>query len=436
MNNIFTYIKNNKKQVAIGLSSALLLFLLIILALRGCSDGKSVSNGDNATGTSGASEASDGNTSESADPDELMAAGIDDVLSPTEEETKLSEYLEAVSLSLEDQSDEENADSEDDDTDEYSNLAIATVDNYVNVRTEPNTSSEIVGKMYDEAVAEILEETEGEDGLWYKVVSGDVEGYIKAEYFVRGDEVASHIDDYIIKYAVVKCDRLNIRKEPSTDSERIGYALYGEALQYLEDDGEWVKIWYTSDKEGYVSKEYVNIEESFIYAKTVEQEEEATVEEEEREERQEVTEETAPEVTETTVVEEVTSVSYSTNSELRSAIVNYALNYVGNRYVHGGQSLETGTDCSGFTCLILKQFGYSVARTPQGQYTGAGRAVTYDELQPGDIVCYSSNGSTCTHVAFYIGNGQIVHAANSRKGVIVSDINYMKSIIGYRNVLD
>jgi len=128
--------------------------------------------------------------------------------------------------------------------------------------------------------------------------------------------------------------------------------------------------------------------------------------------------------------------NYATVSELRSAVVDYAMQYLGSRYVHGGQSLATGTDCSGFTCYVYAAFGYSLSRTPQGQYTSAGKEIGMEQIQPGDIICYSSNGSTCTHVGLYIGNGQIVHAANSRKGVITSNYDYDGVILGVRSIVD
>ena len=83
----------------------------------------------------------------------------------------------------------------DEEADEYSNFAIADVDKYVNVRTEPNTDSEIVGRMYDGAVAQIQEEVDGEDGKWLLVTSGNLNGYIKAEYFIYGDDAVAVIDD-------------------------------------------------------------------------------------------------------------------------------------------------------------------------------------------------------------------------------------------------
>ena len=316
--------------------------------------------------------------------------------------------------------------------DEYANLAIADVTNYVNVRKEPNTESEIVGKIYDGAVAQIVS-VAGEQDDWFQVISGNVEGYIKAEFFIYGDEASTVIDEYVTRYAVVQADRLNVREKPSTEEKRIGYIDHGEKVKMLENLGEWLKIAYTTGKEGYVAAEYVTIQEEFLYAKTLEEERAEIAAKKALEERMKAQESEAPENLTQAVFPET---SYTSNEELRRAIVDYALQYVGSNYVHGGTSLATGTDCSGFTCFVYADFGYSISRTPSGQYSGAGRSIDYSEIQPGDIICYSSNGGkSCTHVGLYIGDGQIVHAANSRKGVITSAADY-SPIIGIRNVID
>ena len=99
------------------------------------------------------------------------------------------------------------------------------------------------------------------------------------------------------------------------------------------------------------------------------------------------------------------------------------MQYVGNRYVPAGQSLAGGTDCSGFTCYVYRDFGYSLSRTPSGQMQTAGRSIDLANAQPGDIICYGY-GAGCSHVAIYIGNGQIVHASTSKTGIIVSSASY------------
>ncbi|MDE5801805.1 MAG: C40 family peptidase [Lachnospiraceae bacterium] len=355
------------------------------------------------------------------------------------------------------------------DEDEYANLAIADVNRYVNVRNMPSTDGEIVGKLYDGSVAQILA-LAGENDEWFQVVSGNVEGYVKAEFFIYGDEAAAVIDDYVIRYVTVQADRLNVRREPDINADRIGYITRGESVSLLEDCGEWLKVQYTEQKAGYVSAEYVIVTEAFIYAKSIEEEQAELAARRELAERARAEEaarqaaaaaagqEGLPAEQDTAALGEqpadgdslqsadeaaamgesvdLAGQTYADNGELRAAIVEYAMQYLGNVYVHGGKSLDSGTDCSGFTCFIYADFGYSISRTPSGQLSSAGRGIDYSEIQPGDIICYSSNGGrSCTHVGLYIGDGQIIHAANSRKGVIISNADY-STIMGVKNVID
>lgn len=329
----------------------------------------------------------------------------------------------------------ETANESDEEADEYSNFAIADVDKYVNVRTQANTDSEIVGRMYDGAVAQIQEEVDGEDGKWLLVTSGNLNGYIKAEYFIYGDDAVAVIDDYIDRYAVVKADCLNIRENPDIESKRIGYALTGEKLKLTgkAGDEEWINVNYADDKTGFVSADYVSVVEEFIYAKTMD---EIKAEEEEQKKllaRQKEDEKQKPENVTITETEQPATAQYAASGDLRNDIVNFALQYVGCPYVHGGNSLTNGTDCSGFTSLVYANFGYGLSRTPSGQLSSNGRSVSLDEIQPGDIVCYGK--IKCTHVGIYIGDGQIVHAANPRKGIVVYNVGY-DNILGVKNVID
>jgi len=110
----------------------------------------------------------------------------------------------------------------------------------------------------------------------------------------------------------------------------------------------------------------------------------------------------------------------------REEIVDFALQFVGNPYVWGGTSLTNGADCSGFVLSVLGEFGYSLPRVAADQYNASTKK-DISALEPGDLVFY---GSGITHVALYIGDGQIVHAANSRLGIIVSDITWMNPVAG------
>ena len=345
---------------------------------------------------------------------------------------------------------------------EYADLAIANVDKYVNVRDLPSTDGKILGKIYNGAVAHVIE-TAGEENDWFHVTSGSVEGYIKAEYFIYGNEAAEVIEDYVTRYAVIKVTRLNVRKEATTESKRIGYLNQGEKAKIVENLGDWLKVEYSEGQTGYVSAEFADVTEEFTYAISIEEERAEIARQKALEERKRQEEAKAAEIKamqeraaaeaaqaaaggdvgqaggdagQATTQEITPAADYSTNQELRDSLVEYALQFVGNPYVNGGNSLTDGTDCSGFTKLIYAEYGYSLGRTPASQLSSAGRSIDYSEIQKGDVICYSSNGGkSCTHVAIYIGDGMIVHAANSRKGICTQKALY-STIMGVKNIID
>ena len=112
----------------------------------------------------------------------------------------------------------------------------------------------------------------------------------------------------------------------------------------------------------------------------------------------------------------------ASDSSVGQEIANYAVQFVGNPYVYGGTSLTNVTDCSGFTQSVMANFGIYIARTAADQAYG-GTSVSVSDIQPGDLLFYS-DGSGISHVALYIGGGQIVHAATESQGIIISSYNY------------
>ena len=102
-------------------------------------------------------------------------------------------------------------------------------------------------------------------------------------------------------------------------------------------------------------------------------------------------------------------------------IVEYAKQFIGNPYVYGGTSLTRGTDCSGFVMGVYRHFGVSLPRTSYSMRR-VGTAVSYSDIQPGDIVCYSG------HVGIYAGNGKIVNAIDEQRGINLSNATYKKII--------
>ncbi|MDE7283817.1 MAG: C40 family peptidase [Lachnospiraceae bacterium] len=108
-------------------------------------------------------------------------------------------------------------------------------------------------------------------------------------------------------------------------------------------------------------------------------------------------------------------------------IAEFACKWIGNPYVAGGTSLTNGADCSGFVQSVYKEYGYNLPRTSYSQ-SQVGRSVPYSEAEPGDIIYYGG------HVAIYIGNGQIVHAATARTGIVTQSATY-RSIITVRRIV-
>lgn len=280
---------------------------------------------------------------------------------------------------------------------EYGDLAIADVNNYVNIRSEANTNSKVLGKLYRNGTAKILE-TEGD---WLKIKSGNVTGYIKSDYLITGSEVYDMVDKVKTKLATVNANVLNVRAKASTNSSILTKIPKGDKLEVLQEDNDWIKV-SVGSKVGFVSADYVNVKTDFKQAISIEEEQERLRLEKEKQEAE---------------------VNKAVSS-LRQQIVNYALRFKGNPYRWGGTSLTRGADCSGFTQSVFKKFGIYIPRTSRAQ-ANSGRRVSMDNIQPGDLIFYTKNGRI-NHVVIYIGNGKVIGAASRKEGITIKNYNYRK----------
>lgn len=294
---------------------------------------------------------------------------------------------------------------------EYADIAIAQVDNYVNVRDAAGEEGNVVGKLYNNSAATV-EATEGD---WYKITSGNVTGYVKSEFVVRdNEELAKQVSRRV---ATVHTETLFVRTEPTTESDVLGMVPDLEELTVTDEsvDG-WTKV-SIEEGEGYVSNDYVNKSIEFVTAESKEEEEARLAKEEADRKAAQAAARRAAEKSNSSGGGQVMYAS-GNGSEMGRAVANYALQFVGNPYVYGGTSLTNGADCSGFVMSVYANFGVSLPHSSAADRNVGAAVNGLANAQPGDLVCYSG------HVALYIGNGQIVHASTSKTGIIVSNASY------------
>ena len=298
----------------------------------------------------------------------------------------------------------------------YSRLGVATkVDTYLNVRKKPSENSKIVGKMTKNAGCHIYKIKKG----WAKMVSGNVTGWVKAKYLVT-DEKAEKAATKVGRECVeIKTNSLRVRALPTTDAPIYSVVSEGEEFVIRENNlttefvekvlkkqkiskeaikraggmdainadlANWVCVT-VDDDYAFVAKEFV--EEQYSLKRAVK-------------------------------VGTVSASSSDGVSEGQASIVEYAKQFLGNRYVWGGASLTHGTDCSGFTMSLYAKYGHSLPHNAAAQ-AGVTRKVS--SPKPGDLFFYS-NGSRINHVAMYIGSGLVIHASNPSDGIKISNAYY------------
>ena len=303
---------------------------------------------------------------------------------------------------------------------EYSNIAIAQVNEYLNIRSQANAEAEVVGKLYNNNAAIVLEMVDG----WYKITSGSVTGYVYAEYVVVGDEALCK--SVSKRVGTVTAGALKFRNAPSLDSDVYTLLIAGKQVTVLDES---IAGWYQitdGNYTGYASSEYITVETKYDHAESREEEAArlaAEAEARRKEEERWLAEQQALQAQKEAAANKTYQPPSGSNGQ---AVADYACQFIGNPYVWGGESLTQGADCSGFVKAIYAQFGFDLPHSSYGlRYVGY--AVSVGEMIPGDIVCYSG------HVGIYIGNGQIVHASNRRGGIKISNYTY-QPVVAVRRI--
>ena len=354
-------------------------------------------------------------------------------------------------------------------------LAVAMPNVYLNIHTDASLCSEVVGKLYSNDVAKIIQDNGGD---WVKIKSGKLVGYVLGEYLVKDDE-AQLLSELVKKNVAVVDNRDNEVKVHRNKSEKnvLMTVSLGEQIQVEENMDEetdgWIEV-STENGKGYVKAAEVSVQDSYPVAETVEEQQErienATVKDiaddaqmkadkasevaqaaaEKAEEAASIIEDEDAEHTKAdekaaetaqAVAEKAQAAADNTQvaadtakeemlnhgAETGQAVADFAMQFVGNPYVWGGSSLTHGTDCSGFTMAVYSNFGVGL---PHYDASQRGYGIGIDSLsdaRPGDLICFYG------HVGIYIGDGMMVHASNARDGIKVSRADY-RAIAAIRRI--
>ncbi len=349
------------------------------------------------TESSSSKESEDESDSDAEDEVEESVEETETETDEAESSEDTAEYAAAV----ESEEAEEEYDPRESVWDHYPNLGVISAPNYLHIRTEPSLDGEIIGILFNMSGVNLLDVSE--DGEWYHIVSNGIEGYINAEFVITGDEAKQLAYENAFPAVTVNAEVLNVREEPNTDSTILTQIIAGSLYEVIEEtNDEWLKIVIGSDIEGYVAREFVTydyaLEDAVAYSETTEEEEE-------------------------------------TINPVRLELVNNAMQYLGGTYVWGGTTLGVGVDCSGFVLRLFEQYGYNLPRTSYWQ-VNCGTEVAFEDMQPGDLIFYWNNSlGRIGHVAIYIGNNLIIHAASELRGIVIDDYRFMtpycaRNIIG------
>ncbi len=331
---------------------------------------------------------------------------LDTSLTPTQQKEQELVLTEGAVASM-DASRAENAGT----PDTASNLVVSTAADYVNIRKDPSEDAEVVGKLYANSVGTVAAAVDANG--WVKITSGSVTGYVKSDYVATGSAAQQMADAVGTQKAIVTTETLRVRAAASEDSDVISLIGQGQSYEILGEENGWYKV-NTDDGEGYISADFTDVEVQYPEAVSVAEEKaeeaakKAEAAQKEREERQKAEAQAASK---------------------GQAVVDYAMQFLGNPYVWGGSSLTNGTDCSGFTMAVYAHYGVSLPHYDASQRSCGTAVSSLSAARPGDLICYYG------HVGIYIGNGQIISASNPRSGIKISSATY-RQIAAIRRIFN
>ncbi|NLY19414.1 MAG: SH3 domain-containing protein [Clostridiaceae bacterium] len=254
----------------------------------------------------------------------------------------------------------------------------------LNIRKGPSVETEKLGTLEKGNRVQSFD-VEGE---YIKIkTSGNIEGYVLAQYVV---------DSLPPVYKYINADKLNVRKGPSAETEKLATLTMGNRVQFIEKQGDWALVITSSGIQGYCLAKYV-VSENVSISRS--------------------------------------SANLAYNDDKAAAVIEYAKQFLGVPYVYGG-STPKGFDCSGFTQYVYAKFNIKVPRSAK-EYAGVGIKVDRTNIKPGDILLFDRyNDYTLGHVGIYIGGNQFIHASSSKGKVVIGNLSrYGGNILGIRRVI-
>ena len=277
----------------------------------------------------------------------------------------------------------------------YDNIGVSTARDYINIRKTAKSNGTIIGKLPGKAGCEIL----GESGSFYRIKSGKVTGYVSKQYLATGKRAEDLALQYADLRAIIKIAALKVRSGPGTKYKQWTTIRREETYIVTNQLDGWVEIEIDEDSDkGYISTSNNYVEVRYALDQAIE-----------------------------------FHPATKGPTTLRTNIKNTALKYIGGSYVWGGNTLGAGVDCSGFVQQIFKLYGVTLPRVSKEQ-AKSGVAVSSGNKKVGDLVFYANSNGVVDHVAIYIGNNQVVHAASTKAGIKISNWDY-RTPHSIRNVL-
>jgi len=268
----------------------------------------------------------------------------------------------------------------------------------LNVRNSPSIESSVLNSYRKSETVKILDQISPE---WYAVESKEgYTAYVNTQY----------VDIFKVK-ARINANGVNSRTYPTLDSKINRQFNKGQSISVHYKVGEWYYISLATEPFfGFVHQSY--IEDPFLNLVPLKD---------------------ISEVKEAFLKETVQSNPKTTKA---NEVINYAKQFIGNPYRYGGNSLTGGVDCSGFTQQIMRKVGVYLQRSSASQYARNGVKVSTGNLQPGDLLFYGYGGRV-SHVAIYIGNRQVIHANDSKTGIVMGNAfpTRGKPLIGAKRVI-